>query len=147
LIQLFKRGGLMEKIRVMIGMLGLDQHEVGAIAVSRLLRDQGIEVIYIGRFNTPEGIVKTSIEEDVDVIGLSCHSWEYLYYIPELLGLLKEKTANIPVVIGGSVITPNDRLKLKKMGVANTFGPSTSYEQIIEGIQEIAHRNISSNIS
>ena len=137
----------MDKIRVLIGMLGLDQHEVGAIAVSRLLRDHGFEVIYIGRFNTPDGIVKTSIEEDVDVIGLSCHSWEYLYYIPELLGMLKEKTANIPVVIGGSVITPNDRLKLKKMGVAKAFGPSTSFEEIIEGIQELSHKNINSNVS
>jgi len=133
----------MEKIRVLIGMLGLDQHEVGAISVSRLLRDHGIEVIYIGRFNTPPGIVKTSIEEHVDLIGLSCHSWEYLYYMPELLDLLKEKSANIPVVVGGSVITPDDRLKLKKMGVADAFGPSASYEEIIEGIQELTKRNIS----
>ena len=135
----------MEKIRVLIGMLGLDQHEVGAIAVSRLLRDRGIEVIYIGRFNTPDGIVKTSIEEDVDIIGLSCHSWEYLYYIPELLDLLKEKDVNIPLVVGGSVITPNDKLKLKKMGVADAFGPSASSEEIIGGIQELSHRNINPN--
>jgi len=132
----------MDKIKVLIGMLGLDQHEVGAIAVSKLLRDQGIEVVYIGRFNTPDGIVKASIEEDVDVIGLSCHSWEYLYYMPELLDLLKQKSANIPVVVGGSVITPKDRLELKKMGVADAFGASASYEEIIGGIQELTKRNL-----
>src|SRR5208337_4929879 len=81
------------------------QHEVGAIAVSRMLRDAGMEVIYTGRFNLPELIVQTSIEEDVDVIGLSCHSWEYLYFVPQLLKLLAERKVGIPVVVGGSIIT------------------------------------------
>lgn len=128
----------MGKIRVLIGMLGLDQHEVGAIAVSKMLRDAGIEVIYTGRFNTPAGIVKTSIEEDADVIGLSCHSWEYLHYMPELLGLLNEKGLDVPVVIGGSVITPSDSVKLKEMGVAESFGPSVSNGEIIETIKRLA---------
>jgi methylmalonyl-CoA mutase C-terminal domain/subunit len=91
---------------MLIAVLGMDQHEVGAVAVSRMLRDAGMEIIYLGRFNTPAGIVKTSIEEDVDAIGLSCHSWEYLHYMPELLHMLNERSLNIPVVIGGSVITP-----------------------------------------
>ncbi|HEX7409428.1 MAG TPA: cobalamin-dependent protein, partial [Candidatus Binatia bacterium] len=91
----------MKRIRVWIGMLGLDQHEVGAIAVARLLRDAGIEVIYAGRFNLPAGIVKAAVEEDVDVIGLSCHSWEYLEYVDELMGLLRERELELPVVVGG----------------------------------------------
>jgi methylmalonyl-CoA mutase C-terminal domain/subunit len=128
----------MGKIRVLIGMLGLDQHEVGAIAVSKMLRDAGIEVVYTGRFNTPAGIVKTSIEEDADVIGLSCHSWEYLHYMPELLGLLNEKGLDVPIVIGGSVITPSDSVKLKEMGVAESFGPSVSEDEIIEAIKRLA---------
>lgn len=128
----------MGKIRVLIGMLGLDQHEVGAIAVSKMLRDAGIEVVYTGRFNTPAGIVKTSIEEDADVIGLSCHSWEYLHYMPELLGLLNEKGLDVPIVIGGSVITPSDGVKLKEMGVAESFGPSVSEDEIIEAIKRLA---------
>lgn len=119
-------------------MLGLDQHEVGAIAVSKMLRDAGIEVVYTGRFNTPAGIVKTSIEEDADVIGLSCHSWEYLHYMPELLGLLNEKGLDVPIVIGGSVITPSDSVKLKEMGVAESFGPSVSEDEIIEAIKRLA---------
>lgn len=128
----------MSKIRVIIGMLGLDQHEVGAIAVSRLLRDNGMEVIYTGRFNTPAGIVKTSLEEDVDLIGLSCHSWEYLHYLPDLLGMLKEKDLNIPVIVGGSVITPGDVEKVKKLGVAEAFGPSSTNDEIIATVKRIA---------
>ena len=127
----------MEKIRVFMGMLGMDQHEVGGIAVSRMLRDAGMEVIYAGRFNMPPMIVKTSIEENVDIIGLSCHSWEYLYYASELIGLLKEKGVEIPVIVGGSVITSGDAKRLKEMGVAAAFGPSSTDEEIIETIKNI----------
>ena len=126
----------MSRIRVVIGMLGLDQHEVGAVAVSRMLRDEGMEVIYLGRFNTPAGIVKTSLEEAADLIGLSCHSWEYLHYLPELLGLLRERNLDIPIVIGGSVITPGDEKKMKDMGVT-AFGPSATQDEIIRGIKRI----------
>ncbi|MBU2551552.1 MAG: cobalamin-dependent protein [Proteobacteria bacterium] len=128
----------MSNIRVIIGMLGMDQHEVGAIAVSRMLRDVGMEVIYTGRFNTPAGLVKTSLEEDVDLIGLSCHSWEYLHYLPDLMRLLKENALEIPVIIGGSVITPGDEKKVREMGVTAAFGPSSTRDQIIETIQRIA---------
>jgi len=128
---------IMEKIRVFMGMLGMDQHEVGAIAVSRMLRDAGMEVIYAGRFNMPPMIVKTSIEENVDVIGLSCHSWEYLYYMPELIELLKERGIEIPVIVGGSVITSGDVKRLEEMGVAAAFGPSSSDQEIIETIKNI----------
>jgi methylmalonyl-CoA mutase, C-terminal domain len=128
----------MHSVRVMIGMLGLDQHEVGAIAVSRMLRDAGMEVVYAGRFNMPDMIVKTSIQEDVDLIGLSCHSWEYLYFVPQLIKLLAEHKAGIPVVVGGSIITPGDRVKLAEMGVAAAFGPSSSAQQIVETIRGLA---------
>lgn len=128
----------MSKIRVIIGMLGLDQHEIGAIAVSRLLRDQGMEVIYSGRFNTPAGLVKTAIEEDADLIGLSCHSWEYLHYLPDLLGLIEEKGLDIPVIIGGSVITPGDADKVKDLGVAEAFGPSARNEDIVVAVKRVA---------
>jgi methylmalonyl-CoA mutase C-terminal domain/subunit len=128
----------MRKIKVYIGTLGLDQHELGAVAVSRMLRDAGMEVVYAGRFNLPDGILKTSLEEDVDVIGLSCHSWEHLYYVPELVGLLKEKGVEIPVVVGGSVITPGDRKRLVELGVAAAFGPGVSEQEIVEKIRGIA---------
>lgn len=65
-------------IRILLSLLGLDQHEAGAFAVARLLRDAGMEVVYLGRFVTPDRIVRAALEEGVDVIGLSCHSWEYL---------------------------------------------------------------------
>ncbi|UCD79231.1 MAG: cobalamin-dependent protein [Desulfobacterales bacterium] len=128
----------MKKIRVLIGILGLDQHDVGAVGISRMLRDAGMEVIYAGKFNLPTMIVKAGIEEDVDIIGLSCHSWEYLYYLPELIDLLKMEEIDIPVIVGGSVITPKDGKSLIEMGVAAAFGPSAPREEMIECIKSLA---------
>lgn len=128
----------MHRVKVLIGIMGLDQHEVGAIGVSRLLRDAGMEVVYVGRFNMPNMIVETSIQEDVDLIGLSCHSWEYLYFVPQLMELLEKKIAAIPVVVGGSVITPGDRVNLRQMGVAAAFGPSSTDKEIVETIRALA---------
>ena len=85
----------------------------------------------------PPMIVKTSIEENVDVIGLSCHSWEYLYYMSELIDLLKERGVEIPVIVGGAVITSGDVKRLKEMGVAAAFGASSSDQEIIETIKNI----------
>ncbi len=132
----------MKPIRVWIGTVGLDQHEVGATAVARLLRDAGMEVIYAGRFNLPPGIVKTALEEDVDVIGLSCHSWEYLEYVDELLHLLRERGLDLPVVIGGSVITAEDGRLLRDKGVAAVFGPTSAFDEIPVTIRRLAARAI-----
>ena len=127
----------MRRNRILIGILGLDQHEVGAIGIARLLRDAGMEVIYTGKFNLPTNIVQTSIQEDVDLIGLSCHSWEYLHYIPVLMKMLEENHLEIPVIIGGSVITRKDEQKVVSQGVAAAFGPNTTDEEIISRINTI----------
>ncbi len=127
----------MKSIRVWIGTLGLDQHEVGAIAVARLLRDAGMEVIYAGRFNLPPGIVKAVVEEDIDVIGLSCHSWEYLEYLDELMALLRDRGVGVPVMIGGSVITAGDEQLLRQKGVAAVFGPMAPVEEIPQVIRRL----------
>jgi methylmalonyl-CoA mutase C-terminal domain/subunit len=126
------------RIKVLIGILGLDQHEAGAYAVSRLLRDAGMEVVYVGCFQVPKTIVKAAIEEDVDVVGLSTHSWEYLDYIDELLELLRGEGAGIPVVLGGSIITPGDGELMLRKGVAAVFDSRATTADMIETIQRIA---------
>ena len=128
----------MKRIRVYIGILGMDQHELGAVAVAQMLRDAGMEVIYGGRFNVPAMIVRTSQQEDLDVIGLSCHSWEYLHYLPELFRLMQEENLHVPVIVGGSVITPGDRKRLLEMGVAAAFGSGAANEEIIETVKRLA---------
>ena len=119
----------------------MDQHEVGAITVSRMLMDAGMEVVYLGRFNTPKKIFMAGIEEGVDVIGVSCHSWEYLHFMPELLDLIASNKADIPVVVGGSVITPADEKKLQQVGVAAVFGPGATKEEMVTSIQGLVSGN------
>lgn len=122
--------------RVLVAVLGLDQHETGALAVSSILRDAGMEVVYLGRFATPETIARTAQDEAVDVVGVSCHSWEYLYFVDDLVRALR----GVPLVVGGSVITPADGRRLAERGVAAVFGPSASADAITRGVRAVAEQ-------
>ena len=125
-------------VRILLAILGLDQHEAGAFAVARFLRDAGMEVIYLGRFGTPESVVAAALEEGVDVIGLSCHSWEYLYYLDEMFELLNRRELDIPVVVGGSILSQDDKNEIQAKGVAATFGPGADTDEIVEKIRSLA---------
>jgi methylmalonyl-CoA mutase C-terminal domain/subunit len=127
-------------IRALITVLGLDQHEGGALAVTRLLRDAGIEVIYTGRFNRPETITRIAADEDVDVVGVSCHSWEFLHYAEELAGLLHAEAPPIPVVLGGSLITAADRREVLAKGIDAAVLPNAPAGQVIDTIQALVAR-------
>jgi methanogenic corrinoid protein MtbC1 len=83
---------VLKNIRVLIGILGLDQHEVGAVAVARMLGMPAWRWSTQAVFNLPAMIVQTALQEDVDVIGLSVHSWEHIYYLPELMSLLEKQS-------------------------------------------------------
>ncbi|AEX86238.1 methylmalonyl-CoA mutase [Marinitoga sp. 1135] len=128
----------MEKIRVLVGKPGLDGHDRGAKVVARALRDAGMEVIYTGIRQTPEDIVNTAMEEDVDIIGLSILSGAHMKLCEKVLNLLKEKNADIPVFLGG-IIPEDDIPALKEMGIKEVFGPGTSLEVIISKVREIAN--------
>ena len=125
------------KIRVLMSKVGLDGHDRGIKIISAYLKEAGMEVIYLGRFQTAENIVSAAVQEDVDVIGLSCLDGEHLPFTPKILGLLKKKNADIPLVIGG-VIPKKDAVALKKMGVRGVFTPGSSLNEIMEHIRNIA---------
>ena len=120
-----------------MAVLGMDQHENGAIAAAGVLRDAGMEVIYLGRFQLPHHIVRAAIDEDVDVIGVSVHSWEYRALIPELMKRLEEEDARIPVAVGGSILTPADEKELARSGVAATFGPGSDPGTVVESVRAL----------
>jgi methylmalonyl-CoA mutase C-terminal domain/subunit len=127
-------------IRALVTVLGLDQHEAGALAVARLLRDAGIEVIYTGRFNLPETIAETALQEDVDVVGVSCHSWEFLHFAAELAGRLHSLEEPIPVAVGGSVITSADRDEVLANGIDAAMLPGVSDAEVVEVFRSLAAR-------
>jgi methylmalonyl-CoA mutase C-terminal domain/subunit len=124
--------------RVVIGTLGLDQHEVGAMAISQLLVRHGYEVIYLGRFNTPERLAAVAGQEDADLIGVSVHSWEFTAYAGELLGRCRE--LGIGLVFGGSVLTEADRADLLARGADAVFGPYASEDGMLAEIGAIIDR-------
>ncbi|NQV20827.1 MAG: cobalamin B12-binding domain-containing protein [Rhodospirillales bacterium] len=123
--------------KVSICVLGLDQHEVGALAAARMLRDAGMEVIYGGRFNLPDKIIVDALQDDVDLIGISCHSWEYREYIDDLLDGLKAQGMDVPVVLAGSILTAEDRDELMAKGVAEVFGASATPEHMVGTIDQL----------
>jgi methylmalonyl-CoA mutase, C-terminal domain len=128
------------RIRVLVTVLGLDQHEAGALAVARLLRDAGAEVVYTGRFNDSERIAAIATEEDVDVVGISCHSWEFLHYAEGLATLLHAEDPPIPVVVGGSIITPADRDEVLAKGIDAAVLPTAPSAEVIETVLALAAR-------
>ncbi len=124
------------KIRVLVAKPGLDGHDRGAKIVARALRDAGFEVIYTGLHQTPEQIVATAIQEDVDAIGLSVLSGAHNYLFPRVLELLREKGAGDIVVFGGGIIPAEDIEALKALGVKELFTPGTSTQDIVRFVRE-----------
>jgi methylmalonyl-CoA mutase C-terminal domain/subunit len=122
-------------IRVLIAKPGLDGHDRGAKVIARAFRDAGMEVIYTGLRQTPEQIVETAIQEDVDVIGVSILSGAHNHLFPRIMELLKEKDALDIKVIGGGVIPDEDIPFLKEQGVLEIFTPGTSTVQCIEFVR------------
>lgn len=128
-------------LRALVTVIGLDQHEAGSLAVARLLRDAGAEVVYPGRFQLPETIAAIAIEEDVDVVGISAHSWEFLEYAPELVRRLREADPPIPLAVGGSVITAADSQQLLAHGVDEAVLPTASQAEIVDTFRRLAERH------
>lgn len=122
---------------VALAIMGIDQHENGVIAVARVLREAQMKVAYFGKFHTPDSVAKKAIKEGADVIGISCHSWEYLRLVPELIQQLRTRGSDIPVVVGGSVITPEDSEKMRQSGVAAVFTSSTDSDDLIERVRAL----------
>lgn len=124
------------KIRVLIAKPGLDGHDRGAKVIARALRDAGMEVIYTGIRQTPEQIANTAIQEDVDVIGLSCLSGAHNSLFPRVVQILMEKGAGDIHVFGGGIIPVDDIPGLKQAGIREIFLPGTSTEEIVKYIKE-----------
>ncbi|MDR4479914.1 MAG: cobalamin B12-binding domain-containing protein [Nitrospira sp.] len=118
-------------IRVLIGKVGLDGHDRGVKLVARALRDAGVEIIYTGLHQTPEQIVATAIQEDVQAIGLSIHSGAHNSLLPRVLELLKERGAEDVTLFGGGIIPDDDVPRLKAAGVQMLFQPATPMQDIV----------------
>ncbi len=129
------------KIRVLAAKPGLDGHDRGIKVICAALRDAGMEVIYTGLRQTPEQIVSAAMQEDVDVIAMSCLSGAHDYLFPRVTELLKEKGADDVLVLGGGIIPEEDFPMLKAAGIADIFTPGATTGDIIKFIKENIKRN------
>jgi len=126
-----------EPIRVVLAKLGLDGHDRGIKVVARMLRDAGMEVIYLGLRQTADSIAAAAEQEDADVIGLSMHNAGHLTLGPAMLTALREADLDIPVVIGG-IVPDDDATQLEQAGVAAVLGPGASAEEVVKVVRRVA---------
>jgi methylmalonyl-CoA mutase, C-terminal domain len=124
------------KLRILVAKPGLDGHDRGARIVARAFREAGFEVIYTGCHQTPEQIVSTAIQEDVDLIGLSILSGAHTYSFPRVLELLRENQAEDIAVIGGGIFPMEDIPRLKELGIKELFEPGAKLQDITAWVRK-----------
>ncbi len=123
------------RIRVLLAKLGLDSHTIGVTVIAQALRDAGMEVVYSGLKQTPEMVVRTAIQEDVDVVGMSSLSAAHMHHFPRVVALLREQGAGDKLVIAGGVIPDEDAAHLKAQGVDAIFTMGTETGAIVDYIE------------
>lgn len=126
-----------KQIRVLLAKVGLDGHDRGVKVVARCLRDAGMEVVYTGLHRTPEEVVAATVQEDVDVLGISLLSGTHMSAFPNILKLLEESEADDIIVVGGGVISEQDADALKEQGIAAILSQDTAPEQIVSTIRQL----------
>jgi methylmalonyl-CoA mutase C-terminal domain/subunit len=117
-------------VRVLVAKVGLDGHDRGIRVVARILRDAGCEVIYAGLRQTTDTITAMTVQEDVDVVGVSMHNGAHLTLAPAVVSALRQAGLDTPVIIGG-IVPPADIPILKEAGVAAVLGPGASNEEVV----------------
>ena len=131
------------KLRLLVGKVGLDGHDRGAKIIARAFRDAGFEVIYTGLHQSPEMVVATAIQEDVDAVSLSILSGAHNYLFPKVIELLREQKAEDIAVFGGGIVPEEDIPGLKEAGVVEIFTPGASTDSVIQWVrQNIKPRNL-----
>ncbi len=128
-------------LRILIGKVGLDGHDRGVKLIARALRDAGMEVIYTGLHQTPEQVVSTAIQEDVDAIGLSILSGAHNTLFRRVLELLKEQDADDIVLFGGGIIPDEDVPMLIAAGVTALFKPGAPMQEIVQFVRGLKPRS------
>jgi methylmalonyl-CoA mutase, C-terminal domain len=124
------------KIKVIVSKVGLDGHDRGAKVVATLLKEAGMEVVYLGMYQTPQGVIKAAIDEDADVIGLSYLSGEHLVYTPKIVDEMKKSGLDDVLLVVGGSFPPEDVPVMKEMGVHEVFRGGSLTESIVDYIKK-----------
>ncbi len=125
-------------VKVLLAKPGIDGHDRGMFVLAKAFRDAGMDVLYAGLLPTPEEVVDTAVNEDVDVIALSLLNGAHLTVFKKVTDLMKKKGIDDIAVVGGGTIPDQDKPKLEKIGVTGNYGPGTPLSEIIGHIREQA---------
>jgi methylmalonyl-CoA mutase C-terminal domain/subunit len=128
---------MQQSIRVLLAKVGLDGHDRGVKVVARTLRDAGMDVIYTGLHRTPEEVVSSAIQEDVDILGMSLLSGAHMTICPRVVQLLRERGAEDIIVVVGGVVPDEDVVALKQIGVSEILLQDTAPRQIVETLTRL----------
>jgi methylmalonyl-CoA mutase cobalamin-binding domain/chain len=123
--------------RVVLAKLGLDGHDRGLKVVARMLRDAGMEVVYLGLRQSPESVAAAVEQEDADAVGISMHNASHLTLAPMMVEALRALGLDTPVVVGG-IVPDEDRATLADAGVAAVLGPGASAAEVVETVRGAA---------
>jgi len=128
-------------IRVLIAEVGLDGHDRGAKIIANSLKDSGMEVIYTGLRQTPEMVINTAIQEDVDAIGISILSGAHWTVFSKMITLMQKNNMQDVLLTGGGIIPADDMIKLNDIGVGKLFAPGTPTIEIVQYIKKWVQEN------
>jgi methylmalonyl-CoA mutase C-terminal domain/subunit len=128
------------KLKVLITKVGLDGHDRGSKVVASLLKEAGMEVVYLGMYQTPEGIIQAAIDEDVDVIGVSYLSGEHLVFTPKIVDEMKKNGLDDVLLIAGGTFPVEDIPELERMGIHRVFRAGTLTDEIVGYVRENARK-------
>lgn len=134
------RGAPEVPVRVVLAKLGLDGHDRGLKVVARMLRDAGLEVIYLGLRQTTESVLRATEQEDADVIGLSIHNGGHLTLAPRMVEAVRAAGLDVPVVVGG-IVPDQDLDRLQEAGVFAVLGPGASADEVARTVRAAAARH------
>jgi methylmalonyl-CoA mutase C-terminal domain/subunit len=129
-------------IKVVVAKIGLDGHDRGIKIIARSLRDEGMEVVYLGMRLTGEQVAAAAVEEDADVVGVSLLSGAHLRLIPKLVDALKAQELHGRVLlVAGGTIPDKDVEPLRQMGVDGVFPVGTPMRSIADFIKQSVRRD------
>ncbi len=126
-------------IKILLAKPGIDGHDRGILVLAKAFRDAGMEVLYAGLLPTPEEVIDTAVNEDVDVVALSLLNGAHMTVFKKVAEIMKSRNIDDIALVGGGTIPDEDKPELEKMGITGNYGPGTPLSVIIDHVTKRAN--------
>ena len=125
-------------IKILLAKPGIDGHDRGILVLAKAFRDAGMEVLYAGLLPTPDEVIDTAVNEDVDVVALSLLNGAHMTVFKKVAEIMKSRNIDDIALVGGGTIPDEDKPELEKMGITGNYGPGTPLSVIIDHVTKRA---------